>query len=65
MEGEIIKWIADRGFGFLRGENGQEVFCHITAIKDGSNQELEIGTKVSYDIEPSDKGEQAVNVILL
>ena len=66
MEGEIIKWFGSRGFGFIKGENGQEVFCHISNIEDGQNQELSVGTKVVYDIEESKegKGPQAVNVLV-
>ena len=67
MIGEIIKWITDRGFGFIRGENGQEIFCHITAVKieEGYNRELAVGTGVEYEVEETEKGPRAINVKIL
>lgn len=58
-----IKRLTDRGFGFIAPE-GQEkdVFFHSTALVGASFEELQVGDKVSFEIEDSDKGPRAVNV---
>jgi cold shock CspA family protein len=36
MNGTISKVLLEKGFGFIRGDDGQEYFMHRTAIRDGS-----------------------------
>ena len=70
MKGAIKKLIRDRGFGFIRAEDGREIFFHRTAV-DGSNFEsLAEGQPVEFDIEKNrggsrDKGPRAINVRLI
>lgn len=47
-----------KGFGFIKGENGQEIFVHVT----GLNDEIRENDNVTYDIEMGKKGENAINV---
>ncbi|MBI3970353.1 MAG: cold shock domain-containing protein [Chloroflexi bacterium] len=63
--GSIVRLVRDRGFGFIRTDNGQEVFFHATGVTgatpyDGLNE----GQTVSYDVERDTRGrgERAVNV---
>lgn len=63
MEG-TVKWFNSRkGYGFIVGEDGQEVFVHHTALKEGSF--LRDGDKVSFELAETDKGKQAKDVVLL
>jgi cold shock protein len=56
-----VKWYNDmKGFGFLAGEDGKEVFVHRSSIPAGMN--LHEGDKVEYQIEESDRGQRATNV---
>ena len=56
-----VKWYNDmKGFGFIAGEDGKEVFVHRTAIPDGMT--LSEGDEVEYTVEDSDRGQRATNL---
>lgn len=60
----VVKWFNDeKGYGFISGDDGDEVFVHFSAIKEeGRRKDLSEGQQVSYDIVETPKGSQAVNV---
>ncbi len=61
-----VKWFnADKGYGFITGEDGQDVFVHFSAINGEGYKSLDEGQAVSYDVEQSDRGPQAANVTKL
>ncbi len=51
-----------RGFGFIAGDDGNEYFVHITALKPGMS--LNEGDKVNFEIVEGDRGPKAENVEL-
>jgi CspA family cold shock protein len=56
-----VKWFnANKGYGFIQPESGNDVFVHISAIQDGGA--LEDGQAVEFDITQGQKGPQATNV---
>src|SRR5512133_236682 len=56
-----VKWFnANKGYGFIKPESGNDVFVHISAIQDGGS--LDEGETVEFDITQGQKGPQAVNV---
>lgn len=60
--GTIKRLVRDRGFGFIRDDNGQEWFFHRSAVRDGSFDALNEGQRVSFEEEPSAKGPRAGGV---
>lgn len=63
MQNGTVKWFnADKGYGFITGQDGQDVFVHFSAIQGDGYKTLDEGQAVSYDIEQSDRGPQAANV---
>ena len=59
-----VKWFDDRkGFGFIERENGEDVFVHFSNVSMEGFKSLEQGDKVSFDVEKTDRGLQAVNVV--
>jgi len=58
-----VKWFnAEKGFGFIEQDGGNDVFVHYTAIQGEGFKTLEEGQEVSFDIEEGQRGPQAVNV---
>ena len=62
IEGEV-KWFDPRkGFGFIVGPEGQDIFVHFSVIAGEGFRVLKDGAKVEYDAEKTDKGWRATRV---
>jgi len=62
MNKGTVKFFNDaKGFGFIKDENGQEVFVHATGLKE----EIRENDEVTYDLEEGKKGLSAVNVSVI
>ena len=60
-----IKWFnAEKGFGFIEGEDGKDVFVHFSAITMDGYKTLDEGVAVEFDVIEGAKGPQAVDVKL-
>ncbi|MGX6961860.1 MULTISPECIES: cold-shock protein [Vagococcus] len=58
-----VKWFnAEKGFGFITVEGGDDVFVHFSAIQGEGFKTLEEGQAVTFEVESGDRGPQAVNV---
>jgi CspA family cold shock protein len=58
-----VKWFNDaKGFGFIEQENGEDVFCHFSAISGDGFKSLQEGDAVEFDVVKGQKGPQAENV---
>jgi CspA family cold shock protein len=58
-----VKWFnPDKGYGFIRQENGEDVFVHYSSISGDGFKSLEEGQRVEFEIAPGRKGPQATNV---
>ena len=63
MNTGTVKWFnAEKGFGFIEVEGGNDVFVHFSAIAGDGFKTLEEGQKVSFDITQGERGDQAANV---
>lgn len=61
-----VKWFNnDKGFGFIRAEDGTDVFVHYSAIQAEGFRSLEEGQSVQFEIVNSDRGPQAANVMVV
>jgi CspA family cold shock protein len=61
-----VKWFnADKGYGFIASEGGDDVFVHFTAIQATGYRSLSEGQVVEFDVEQGRKGAQAANVRVL
>ena len=66
MENGTVKWFnADKGFGFITGQDGNDVFAHFSQIQGNGFKSLDEGQHVSYDIEQGQCGLQATNIVKL
>ena len=58
-----VKWFnADKGYGFITGEDGKDIFVHYSAMQCDGFRTLEEGQSVNYDVVEGERGEQAANV---
>ena len=55
-QGTIKKLVADRGFGFIAGNDGDDVFFHFSVLAGIQFEELAEGTAIEYELEESDGG---------
>ena len=63
MNKGTVKWFnSEKGFGFITGEDGADVFVHFSGINTDGFKTLEDGQAVTYDLAQGNRGMQAVNV---
>ncbi|MDP4147563.1 MAG: cold-shock protein [Bacillota bacterium] len=61
-----VKWFnSEKGFGFITGEDGKDVFAHFSQIKSEGYKSLQEGQKVSFDVAQGQKGPQAENIVAI
>ena len=62
--GPIVRLIRDRGFGFVRADDGSEIFFHHSTLAPGEFDALQEGQQIEFDIEndPRGRGQRAGNV---
>lgn len=65
MQGKVKWFDAEKGFGFIEREDGEDVFVHFSAIEADGFKTLDEGQSVQFDIVEGARGPQAANVIKL
>lgn len=63
--GTVKFFNAEKGYGFIKAEGGNDIFVHYSAIQSNGYKTLEEGQKVSFSITDSDRGPQATNVSVI
>ncbi len=59
-----VKWFnARKGYGFIAGEDGQDIFVHYASISSDGYKTLNEGQDVTYDVVKGEKGLRAENVM--
>ena len=61
-QGTVKFFNAEKGFGFISREQGDDVFVHFSNIQGDGYKSLEEGQRVEFDAVPGKKGEEAQNV---
>ena len=66
MKQGTVKWFnAEKGFGFIEREGGNDVFVHFSSIQKEGFKTLKEGDKVEFSVEEGARGPQAANVVVL
>ena len=60
--GTVKFFNAEKGFGFISREQGEDVFVHYSNIQASGYRSLDEGQRVEFDVAPGRKGEEAQNV---
>ena len=62
MTGKVKCFNAEKGYGFITGDDGKEVFVHFSQIVCEGYKTLDDGQAVSYEVKEGERGLQATNV---
>lgn len=62
--GKVKTWLEDRGFGFITGDDGRDIFVHARQLPRGVRV-LRAGDRVQYDKQRTERGIQAYNISML
>ena len=65
VTGTVKFFNAEKGYGFISREGGDDVFVHFSAIVGTGYKSLEEGQRVEFDVGPGQKGDEARNVRLV
>ncbi len=65
MNGKVKWFNAEKGFGFIERDGGEDVFVHFSAIQGEGFKTLDEGQNVEFDIVEGPRGPQAANVVKL
>ncbi|GAB4339962.1 MAG: cold-shock protein [Phototrophicales bacterium] len=58
-----VKWFnAEKGYGFISPESGDDLFVHYSEIQSSGFRSLEEGATVEFEITQGRKGKQASSV---
>jgi len=60
MKGKVKMFNTARGFGFITGDDGKDVYVNVSAIEGGAA--LAVGDTVEYEVESGERGPRAKNV---
>ena len=61
-----VKWFnAEKGYGFIEGQDGKDVFVHFSAIEQEGFKTLDEGQEVEFEVVEGARGPQAANVVKL
>ena len=63
MQGKVKWFNAEKGFGFIEREDGEDVFVHYSAIDQEGFKSLDEGQDVEFEIVEGARGPQAANVV--
>ena len=65
MRGTVKFFNAEKGYGFISRDGGEDVFVHFSNIKGEGYKSLFEGQAVEFDVAPGRKGEEAQNVVVV
>ncbi len=60
--GTVKFFNAEKGYGFISRDEGEDVFVHYSQIQGDGYKTLQDGQRVEFDVGPGRKGEEAQNV---
>ncbi|ASK33146.1 cold-shock protein [Alloalcanivorax mobilis] len=63
-QGEVKWFNPNKGFGFILADNGEEIFVHFKAVRNGGRRSLRTGSRVRFTTRMSERGEQADQVYI-
>jgi CspA family cold shock protein len=63
MKGKVKWFSSKKGYGFIDCEDGRSIFVHYTDIQSDGYKTLNEGDEVTFDVQETEKGPKAINVV--
>jgi CspA family cold shock protein len=63
MKGKVKWFSSKKGYGFIDCEDGRSIFVHYTDIQSNGYKTLNEGDEVTFDVQETEKGPKAINVV--
>ena len=64
-KGTVKGFNSEKGYGFITGEDGKDLFVHFSAIQGEGFKSLDEGQEVEFEVVEGSRGPQAANVVKL
>jgi cold shock CspA family protein len=61
LQGRCVRWIADRGYGFVKHDYGPDVFVHFSELPEGVT-ELEVGQRIEFEVRADQRAGRLLGV---
>lgn len=62
MKGKVIRFNPEKGYGFIKTEDGKDVFFHYSSLIMDGFKTIEVNSEVEFDSQESEKGLRALNI---
>ncbi len=62
MKGKVIRFNPEKGFGFIKTDDGKDVFFHYSSLVMDGFKTIDVNSIVEFDIQESEKGLRASNI---
>lgn len=60
----VVKWFSNpKGYGFIKTDDGKDIFVHYSALSGDGYKSLNEGDQVEFEVQQGPKGPQAKNVV--
>ena len=53
-QGTVRRWMG-KGFGFIDADDGQQLFAHVSQIREYDHDDLLVGSRVAFDVAASER----------
>lgn len=62
MKGKVVRFNPEKGFGFIKSEDGKDVFFHYSSLAMDGFKTIDANSEVEFELVESEKGYRASNV---
>jgi cold shock protein len=63
MKGSVKMFNKDKGYGFIRTDDGKDVFFHYSELVMDNYKIAEVGENVEFEVEETDRGPRATKIV--
>ena len=65
MKGKVKNFNKEKGYGFIKTEDGKDVFFHYSELKMEGFKTVNANQEVEFEVIETEKGQRAVNITIV